>query len=77
MRILIVEDNDKLADGLKHLLTDQGFAVDLVSDGESALSAALTLNYDLVILDLSVRILTAWKCWKESDPHLVRYPFSF
>jgi two-component system OmpR family response regulator len=54
MRILIVEDNDKLADGLKHLLTDQGFAVDLVSDGESALSAALTLNYDLVILDLSL-----------------------
>lgn len=54
MRILIVEDNRKLADGLKQLLTDGGYAVDCVDNGESALSAAKALNYDLVVLDLSL-----------------------
>lgn len=54
MRILIVEDNKKLADGLKHLLSDSGFGVDHVEDGEAALSAAAAHNYDLVVLDLSL-----------------------
>ncbi len=54
MRILIVEDNSKLAEGLKHLLADNGFAVDLVEDGEGALSAASAFNYDLIVLDLSL-----------------------
>ena len=54
MRILIVEDNRKLADGLKQLLTGNGYAVDCVDNGESALSAVTALNYDLVVLDLSL-----------------------
>ncbi|MCP4316623.1 MAG: response regulator transcription factor [Hyphomicrobiales bacterium] len=54
MRILIVEDNRKLADGLKQLLADSGYAVDWVGDGDSALSAVKALNYELVILDLSL-----------------------
>lgn len=54
MRILIVEDNLKLANGLKQLLTDSGYSIDIVGDGESALAATLTLNYDLIILDLSL-----------------------
>ena len=54
MRILIVEDNRKLADGLKQLLTGSGYAVDCVDNGESALSVVTALNYDLVVLDLSL-----------------------
>lgn len=54
MRILIVEDNQKLADGLKQLLTESGYAVDCVGNGELALSAVHALNYDLVVLDLSL-----------------------
>jgi two-component system OmpR family response regulator len=54
MRILIVEDNNKLADGLKHLLADSGYAVDLVGDGEAALAATAALDYDLIVLDLSL-----------------------
>ncbi len=54
MRILIVEDNRKLADGLKQLLSDHGYAVDCVGNGEMALSAVQALTYDLVVLDLSL-----------------------
>jgi two-component system OmpR family response regulator len=54
MRILIVEDNRKLADGLKQLLTGNGYAVDCVGNGDLALSAVHALNYDLVVLDLSL-----------------------
>lgn len=54
MRILIVEDNRKLADGLKRLLAENGYAVDCVGNGDMALSAVHALNYDLVVLDLSL-----------------------
>lgn len=54
MRILVVEDNKKLGEGLKHLLNDSSFAADLVDDGDTALSAAAAFNYDLIILDLSL-----------------------
>lgn len=54
MRILVVEDEEKLAQGLKKGLEKQGYAVDLVGDGETAqrrIEMSHT-DYDLVILDL-------------------------
>ena len=53
MRILLVEDNQQLGAGLKRLL-DASYAVDHVMTGEDALSAAKSLTYDLMILDLSL-----------------------
>ncbi|MGI9365935.1 MAG: response regulator transcription factor [Rhizobiaceae bacterium] len=53
MRILLVEDNQQLGVGLKRLL-DVTYAVDHVMTGEDALSAAKSLSYDLMILDLSL-----------------------
>ena len=53
MRILLVEDNNELGQGLKTLL-GATYSVDLVQSGEDALSATATLGYDLVILDLSL-----------------------
>ena len=54
MRILLVEDNQVLADGLVALLRGSGYAVDWVSDGTSALAATATESFDLVILDLNL-----------------------
>lgn len=77
MRILIVEDNLKLANGLKQLLTDSGYSIDIVGDGESALAAALALNYDLIILDLSLpdisglRVLESIRAKKNPVPILI------
>jgi two-component system, OmpR family, response regulator len=54
LRILVVEDNRKLAAGLLAVLRGDGFAVDLVHDGPSALAALTVEAFDLVVLDLSL-----------------------
>ncbi len=52
MRLLIVEDEKDLAENLKKGLTEQGYAVDIASDGEEGSFMAETEPYDLIILDL-------------------------
>ncbi len=52
MRILQVEDEPRAAQILAKGLRDQGFAVDLASDGDDALYKIAVNAYDLVILDL-------------------------
>lgn len=54
MRILVVEDNRTLADGLLAVLRSSGYAVDVVHDGVSALAALAAESFDLVVLDLSL-----------------------
>lgn len=65
MRILVVEDNKKLGQGLKLLLNDSSFVADLVVDGDGALSAAAAFNYDLIILDLSLPDIDGLQVLKE------------
>lgn len=52
MRILIVEDERRMAQGLQGLLEKQGYAVDAVYTGGSGLDYALSDIYDLIILDI-------------------------
>lgn len=52
IRILVVEDEARLAANIQRGLTEQGFAVDTAGDGEHALSRARERPYDLVILDV-------------------------
>jgi DNA-binding response OmpR family regulator len=52
MRILLVEDDVRLAETLAEALTDQRYAVDLVTDGEAAWVQAKSLSYDLLLLDV-------------------------
>jgi len=54
MRILIVEDEEKLAESLKKGLEKSGYAADYLTDGETAQRRIETShrNYDLIILDL-------------------------
>ncbi|MCA9328555.1 response regulator transcription factor, partial [Candidatus Saccharibacteria bacterium] len=51
MRILIVEDDHKIASAIKRGLERQAFAVDVSYDGDDGLAMATTEPYDLVILD--------------------------
>lgn len=54
MRIILVEDEEKLAEAIAEGLTKRGFAVDTVNDGDKAYDR-ISLNhidYDLIILDL-------------------------
>jgi heavy metal response regulator len=52
MRLLVVEDEPKLARFIQRGLTEESFAVDVARDGEEALERAARTAYDLVILDL-------------------------
>ena len=52
MRILIVEDDDKIASFLAKGLKQSGFSVDTAADGEDALSLCRTVNYDSIVLDI-------------------------
>jgi heavy metal response regulator len=54
MRILVVEDESKMAALLKRGLIEEGMAVDIVTDGEEAYFTAKENPYDLIILDISL-----------------------
>jgi DNA-binding response OmpR family regulator len=51
MRILIVEDEHKIASAIKRGLEQQSYAVDVAYDGDEGLAMATTEPYDLLILD--------------------------
>lgn len=54
MRLLVVEDNDRLAESLTSLLRGDGHAVDRVASGEDADAMLAAEAFDLVILDLGL-----------------------
>ncbi len=54
MRVLLVEDDRMIAQGLQTALRQDGYAVDGVSDGRSAAEALRTARFDLVLLDLGL-----------------------
>ena len=51
-RILIVEDETKIARFIELELSHEGYEVDKVTDGRAGVDAALTSNYDLILLDV-------------------------
>lgn len=54
MRILVVEDNAALANGIAKTLEASGFAVDIIGDGQEADSILKVQSYDLVVLDINL-----------------------
>src|SRR5215216_2938357 len=52
MRLLLVEDDEKLARGLARGLTREGYAVDVAHTGDDALRRAFERQYDAVVLDI-------------------------
>ena len=52
MRILVVEDEKRLAQNLQELLRREGYTVDVSNDGVSGLDNALSGIYDLLVLDV-------------------------
>jgi heavy metal response regulator len=56
MRILEVEDEPRIADFIRRGLTEQGYAVDLATDGDEALDWLAVAPYDLIILDVMLPV---------------------
>jgi len=57
MKILLIEDNETLANGIYKKLKEIGYLVDLFGNGEAGLYALETMTYDLLILDLGLPII--------------------
>jgi heavy metal response regulator len=54
MRLLVVEDEKKVSSFIRKGLEEEGFAVDVASDGETGLQMALDRVHDLIILDIQL-----------------------
>jgi len=77
MRLLYAEDETSLARAVSTILTRNNYAVDVVSDGESALDYLATGNYDGAILDVmmpkldGIEVLRRMRAWGDSTPVLL------
>jgi len=60
MRLLVVEDEARLAHALRRGLVAEGFAVDVAADGAAGLAAARDADYDAVLLDVMLPRLSGY-----------------
>jgi two-component system OmpR family response regulator len=61
MRVLVVEDEARLADGLRRGLEGEGFAVDIAPDGGEGLWYARENSYDVILLDIMLPVLNGYQ----------------
>lgn len=61
MKLLVVEDEAKTGEYLRQGLSEAGFVVDLVRNGQDGLHMASTESYDLLILDVMLPDLDGWR----------------
>jgi DNA-binding response OmpR family regulator len=77
MRILLVEDDPRIARKVPSALEGAGYAVDPVGDGEEAWFRGDTEDYDLAVLDLGLpkldglTVLKKWRAARRDFPVLV------
>lgn len=74
MRILIVEDEPKVASFIRRALEEERYAVDVCSDGIQGRDLASEVNYDLIILDLMLPGLPGLDVLKELRSGRVKTP---
>ena len=74
MRILVVEDEKKIADFIKRGLKEEGYAVDSAYDGEQGLFLSKTNEYDLILLDLMLPKLDGQSLFKEIRKEKISSP---
>lgn len=60
MRLLVVEDEPDLLRAIWSYLTDDGYAVDMATDGQEGLTKALAWDYDAIVLDVMLPRLDGW-----------------
>jgi DNA-binding response OmpR family regulator len=74
IRILVVEDEPDIALGLQDDLTRQGYEVDTVADGESAIRRASGENWDLILLDVMLPKIDGFEVCRELRRLRIRTP---
>jgi len=74
MRLLVVEDEMKVASFLKRGLEAENYAVDVATDGEDGLHLATTHEYDLIMLDILLPKLTGFEVLQKLRDRNIRTP---
>lgn len=74
MRILVIEDDELIANPLAKLLTDQHYAVDVACDGEAGWELAEALTYDLIVLDVILPKLDGINLCRQMRSHGIQSP---
>ena len=76
VRLLVVEDEQALADVVSAGLLREGFAVDVAPDGHRALELAADGSYDVIVLDLRLPGMDGWqfRASQLADPALAGIP---
>ena len=64
MKILVVEDEPKVADFIKQGLEEQNYEVDLAADGRTGQDKALKGKYDLIVLDVNLPYISGFDVCK-------------
>ena len=60
MRLLVIEDEPDLLNGLARALRRAGYSVDTAPDGEEGLFKAREIDYDAIVLDVMLPVLDGW-----------------
>jgi DNA-binding response OmpR family regulator len=74
LKILLIEDEAKIADFVLKGLADAGFAVTHVNDGEQGLQAILQTDHDLVVLDLMLPKLNGYDVLRQAREQGIKTP---
>jgi two-component system, OmpR family, copper resistance phosphate regulon response regulator CusR len=77
MRILVVEDEKKVASFIKRGLEEEFFSVDAVYNGRDGLEFAMTEEYDLIILDVMIPFMDGITLTKELRKRKIQTPVLF
>jgi len=64
-KILLVEDNEMNRDMLSRRLERKGFEVIIATDGEQAVSKAITEMPNLILMDMSLPVLDGWEATRK------------
>jgi len=74
MRLLVVEDEAKVASFVKKGLEAENYAVDVAGDGEEGLHMAITEDYDVILLDILLPKLNGFEVLRRLRERNVRTP---
>jgi DNA-binding response OmpR family regulator len=74
MRVLIVEDERKMAESLKRGLQEEGYAVDIAHDGEEGWYYGTQNTYDLMILDIMLPVRSGIELCRELRRQKIKTP---
>lgn len=77
MKLLLIEDEPKTISYLKKGLSENGFVVDDVTNGEDGLFSSLNYSYDLIILDVMLPKIDGWTIISRLRQRNIKTPLLF